>query len=215
MATRARKTKAERIAEIQAAATDVFLAKGFRNATMEDIVAATSLSKGGVYHYYQSTKDLLLDMMERETESELARHIAPLKTPSKSPLTHDVIRTIVERFVRPKREKDLFVMFMAEIPYSDEFLECFLRLERHALHIIDDAFAPRLGRSLREQEIERLRMVSRMMQAMIFYNLVFRDHSFIQANAPYLENMFQAVFAEILGSDEDSHRKTSSACTQG
>ena len=45
------------------AAKSVFLEKGFEKTTMEDIIAETSLSKGGFYHYYASTTDILHDLM--------------------------------------------------------------------------------------------------------------------------------------------------------
>lgn len=57
------KTKKERKEEIMEAAKAVFLAKGFEKTTMEDIIAKTSLSKGGFYHYYSNTTDILHDLM--------------------------------------------------------------------------------------------------------------------------------------------------------
>lgn len=57
------KSKSERKKEIMEAAKSVFLEKGFEKTTMEDIIAETSLSKGGFYHYYASTTDILHDLM--------------------------------------------------------------------------------------------------------------------------------------------------------
>ncbi|MBY4797539.1 TetR/AcrR family transcriptional regulator [Collinsella sp. AGMB00827] len=57
------KTKSERKEEILEAAKTVFLRKGFEAATMEDIIAETSLSKGGFYHYYANTTDIMHDLM--------------------------------------------------------------------------------------------------------------------------------------------------------
>ncbi len=57
------KSKRERKKEIMEAAKSVFLEKGFEKTTMEDIIAGTSLSKGGFYHYYTSTTDILHDLM--------------------------------------------------------------------------------------------------------------------------------------------------------
>ena len=57
------KAKSERKKEILEAATKIFLKKGFEKTSMEDIIAATSLSKGGFYHYYSNTTDILHDLM--------------------------------------------------------------------------------------------------------------------------------------------------------
>ena len=46
-----RLSESERKNEIMDSAADVIIRKGLENATMEDIIAGTSLSKGGVYHY--------------------------------------------------------------------------------------------------------------------------------------------------------------------
>jgi len=52
MAKFQRKTAEERKDEIRRGAVQAFLKKGYRNTTMEDIVASTTLSKGGVYRYF-------------------------------------------------------------------------------------------------------------------------------------------------------------------
>ena len=64
MAKFKRQSKSSRMAEIQEAAKKVFLEKGFRYTTMEDVVKHTTLSKGGVYQYYKTTKAILFDIMQ-------------------------------------------------------------------------------------------------------------------------------------------------------
>ena len=49
--------------EIRAAATALFMEKGFAATTMENIVERVSLSKGGVYRLYPSTTAILSDLM--------------------------------------------------------------------------------------------------------------------------------------------------------
>lgn len=49
--------------EILTAAKKAFVEKGFEACTMEDIIAKTSLSKGGFYYYYKNTVDILHDLM--------------------------------------------------------------------------------------------------------------------------------------------------------
>ncbi len=66
MGQRVKKTREERTQEILDAATDVFLEKGFKQTTMEDIIRRTSLSKGGFYYYYKSTREILLDVMAKK-----------------------------------------------------------------------------------------------------------------------------------------------------
>lgn len=58
-----RLSEAERKREIMDSAAKVIVAKGFENTTMEDIISGTTLSKGGVYHYYSSVIEIFKDIM--------------------------------------------------------------------------------------------------------------------------------------------------------
>ena len=54
----------ERKAQILAAASNIFLKKGFDAARMEEIAASAGLSIGGVYWYYKSKEEVILDLMD-------------------------------------------------------------------------------------------------------------------------------------------------------
>lgn len=57
--------------EIINAAKKVFLEKGYVNATMEDIIDETELSKGGVYHYFNNKADICVKLMDSVTSDRL------------------------------------------------------------------------------------------------------------------------------------------------
>ncbi len=63
---------AERKAQILAAARDVFVKKGFDAARMEDIAESAGLSIGGVYWYYRSKEEIILDLMTSLTHADLS-----------------------------------------------------------------------------------------------------------------------------------------------
>ena len=57
------------------AAVKVLTKKGYYSSTMDDIVAESKMSKGAIYHYYSSKKDVYLaviDMWENQTQELLA-----------------------------------------------------------------------------------------------------------------------------------------------
>lgn len=58
-----RLTETERKKEIMNSASRVIIEKGLEKTTMEDIIAGTTLSKGGVYHYYKSVIEIFKDIM--------------------------------------------------------------------------------------------------------------------------------------------------------
>ena len=41
-----------------------FVDKGYDNTTMDDIVNSCGMSKGAIYHYYKSKKDLFIDLID-------------------------------------------------------------------------------------------------------------------------------------------------------
>ncbi len=57
------------------AAVKVLTSKGYYSSTMDDIVDESKMSKGAIYHYYSSKKDVYLaviDMWESQTQELLA-----------------------------------------------------------------------------------------------------------------------------------------------
>jgi len=50
--------------QILNAAFEVFVKKGYAKTTMDDIVLASKLSKGALYHYYGSKKELFLSLID-------------------------------------------------------------------------------------------------------------------------------------------------------
>lgn len=49
--------------QIRDAAKEIFLQKGFNNTSMEDVIFASGMSKGGVYRHYKTTAEMLYDLM--------------------------------------------------------------------------------------------------------------------------------------------------------
>ena len=48
--------------QILDAALEVFVKKGYSETRMDDIVDKSGLSKGAIYHHYDSNKDLFLEL---------------------------------------------------------------------------------------------------------------------------------------------------------
>lgn len=60
------------------AARKIFSEKGYKNVTMKDIVEECDISRGGLYLYFSSTKELLLELLQQEadeTDDALAKKI--------------------------------------------------------------------------------------------------------------------------------------------
>lgn len=49
-------------------ARKVFMEKGYKNVTMKDVVEACEISRGGLYLYFPSTKEIFLEVLKLEQE---------------------------------------------------------------------------------------------------------------------------------------------------
>tara|TARA_B100001123_G_scaffold390205_1_gene467583 strand:- start:635 stop:1228 length:594 start_codon:yes stop_codon:yes gene_type:complete len=58
------KVKEDKKSQILDAAFSMFVEKGYSETTMDDIVNASNMSKGAIYHYYNSKKDLFLSLID-------------------------------------------------------------------------------------------------------------------------------------------------------
>lgn len=60
-------------------AKKVFTEKGYKNVTMKDIVDACQISRGGLYLYFESTKELFLEVLtleSKETDDVFSKSIS-------------------------------------------------------------------------------------------------------------------------------------------
>lgn len=64
---------AERPGELLDAALRVFAARGYRNATLEEVAAAAGVTKGAVYHYFDNKEQLLSSALEHHQRRAFAR----------------------------------------------------------------------------------------------------------------------------------------------
>lgn len=51
-------------------AREVFAQRGYKDVTMKDIVDACQISRGGLYLYFDSTKDIFLEVLHAKDDSE-------------------------------------------------------------------------------------------------------------------------------------------------
>jgi len=122
MAKFQRKTVEERKDEIQRGAVQTFLKKGYRNTTMEDIVASTTLSKGGLYRYFKSTKEIMLSLMhEGNILSRERLRVLFDKADEHADVCALFSQAVIEKLFAENPLKRLYLMFVTEIVYDAEF----------------------------------------------------------------------------------------------
>ena len=130
MSTRERLSAEDRKRQICRAAKEVFLSTGFENATMEDIMKAAGLSKGGLYHHYKSTHDILYDimMMGNEYRNEvIMEFVSANSNLSKKEI---IVELLTDKILDRNEYKSLYAMFLLECKKNEKYRKLYERLRR-------------------------------------------------------------------------------------
>ena len=200
-----RKTKEERCREIREAAKKVFLKKGYRNTTMEDIVAATSLSKGGVYQYYKSTKAVMFDIMQ---SGNFFRHSRTQEIIKEGLEAQTDIFEIITRVLEAKlfdrvREKKLYLMFLSEMPYDKETEKLHRKLEKQSFELALSAFEensetiPQLRQMAKKFLYADMLLYSRMFIGIIMSYELFSDKKVFDSKRKEIHALFYAFIKKM------------------
>jgi AcrR family transcriptional regulator len=76
----ARETVADSRQEILRTAARLFQQRGYDATSMNDVAAALKLSKGGLYHHFQSKDEILFEIMDHAMEITQERVINPVRS---------------------------------------------------------------------------------------------------------------------------------------
>lgn len=122
--------EAERKAQILTAARAVFVARGYAEARVEDVAKAAGLSKGAVYFYFPSKRDLFMALVlsEHEATYRFLEDAERVELPAIVKLLQ-VGRAYLAWFAGLDQPPRFFLM-MTELALRDEEI----RLECQALH---------------------------------------------------------------------------------
>ena len=107
-----RNNQTDRKNQILEAAFKVFVEKGYSKATMDDIVDSSGLSKGALYHYYKSKKDLFLSLIEHWEVYTFKNFYNKESTNKKA---SDILRSFGQNVLKTLDEKKY--VYIAEIEF--------------------------------------------------------------------------------------------------
>lgn len=124
-----RMSQEDRKKEIRQAAMKVFLVKGFRNTVMNDIMEATGLSRGGLYHHYGSTYEILYDIMvEGNKYREKIIHGEMNKT--SQDFSEVLSEIILEKMLYQSDYVSIYAMFLQELNHNDKLKDLYKKLKK-------------------------------------------------------------------------------------
>ena len=186
-----RKSRTERKKEILAAATNVFLQKGYRNTTMEDIIKETTLSKGGFYHYFKSTREIFLAIME-ECAQENVYCLKALESScqNKDEFINKLGEYLLQRLFDKSDERNIYLMGVSELFYDPEYLEYLDKIEQKHVKDLGRHWLQRFPDCTEEQITERLKLLSEVFHALVISCHLFKKEELHRKNQKYIKNIF-------------------------
>lgn len=134
------KSKEERKREILDVGKTIFLEKGFDKTTMEDIIAKTSLSKGGVYYYYSNTTDILYDLMI-EGSAYRYKIIKHFKEKEDKEWDLDMVcEQMVEKMLDESEYMSLYVIYLQASQNNKRLKKLFKGLKEENIRMMGEYF---------------------------------------------------------------------------
>lgn len=115
--------------EICEVARKVFLRKGFQNTTMEDVINAVGMSKGGVYYHYQNTSDMLYDIMSLGNEVRFEKVEDFIYKNSDKSKEEIAIELVVLKIFDKNEYKSIYAMLLIEAEKNEKLKELKERIE--------------------------------------------------------------------------------------
>ena len=125
----------ERKKQIRQAAMKVFLDKGFRNTVMNDIMEATGLSRGGLYHHYGSTYEILYDIMV-EGNKYREKIIYDEMNKTSQDFSEVLSEIILEKMLYQSDFVSIYAMFLQELNHDDKLKDLYKKLKKSSSDII-------------------------------------------------------------------------------
>lgn len=100
--------------EICEAAKRCFLAKGFSKTGMEDVIKEVGMSKGGVYHHYKSTVDMLYDIMLKGNDYRFNKVSDFIEKNPDMSLEEMAVELVIAKMFDENNFMSIYAMFLME-----------------------------------------------------------------------------------------------------
>ncbi|MBC2575862.1 TetR/AcrR family transcriptional regulator [Peptostreptococcus canis] len=119
--------------EICQAAIECFIEKGFHNTTMEDVIAKTDLSKGGVYYHYKSTREMIFDIFIEGNNHRInliKKYIKDNNLSIKDLADEDIMAELmVEKILTDSPLMQIYAQFLVETNYDRELFQTYQKIQ--------------------------------------------------------------------------------------
>src|SRR5437588_4621284 len=136
-----RETLVDSRQEILRTAARLFQQRGYDATSMNDVAAALKLSKGGLYHHFQSKDEILFEIMNHAMEITQERVIAPVRgIADPEERRPALIRLHIEVVLSP-RDREITVMLHENHPLPPALRKRINARKKDYIHFLENLMA--------------------------------------------------------------------------
>ena len=186
-----------RINQILNAAFEVFVRKGYSKTTMDDIVEASNLSKGALYHYYGSKKELFISLIDH-WEIYTFQDFYDKKSNDKK--ASDILRLFSKNVIKTFTDKKN--SYIAEIEFRAMSIQDLEIKERSNLlyNKLLDLFEKVVAKGIKEKEFKELDVRKTAMTILAIFQgiswFVVADEKFVTPE-DYINDSIELIISSI------------------
>ena len=141
MSAMARETLVDSQQEILRTAARLFQQRGYDATSMNDVAAALKLSKGGLYHHFQSKDEILFEIMNHAMDITQERVLAPVRSiPDPEDRLRSLIRRHIEVVLSPV-DREITVMLHENHPLPPVLRKRINIRKKEYIHFVADLIA--------------------------------------------------------------------------
>ena len=136
-----RETVVDSRQEILRTAARLFQQGGYDATSMNDVAAALKLSKGGLYHHFQSKDEILFEIMDHAMELTEGRVLAPVRgIANPEERLRMLIRLHIEVVLSP-RDREITVMLHENHPLPPTLRKRINTRKKEYVHFVESLIA--------------------------------------------------------------------------
>ena len=136
-----RETLVDSRQEILRTAARLFQQRGYDATSMNDVATALKLSKGGLYHHFQSKDEILFEIMDHAMEITEERVLAPVRSiADPQERLRALIRLHIEVVLSP-RDREITVMLHENHPLPPTLRKRINARKKEYVHFVEDLIA--------------------------------------------------------------------------
>ena len=127
--------------EILRTAARLFQQQGYDGTSMNDVAAALKLSKGGLYHHFQSKDEILFDLMSHAMDITEERVLNPVRAIADP---EERLRALIRRHIAvvlSERDREITVMLHENHPLSPAVRKGINARKKDYIHFLENLIA--------------------------------------------------------------------------